>query len=314
MKTTLRVKPKVSWSDVDRERASIEKIKLSRRDRTRARLLAENADKPGRKVIFIDQKPYKRKGRHPDRNHRAEMYLAFWMIAEMRGFPAHTLGEDALARVAVDGQWDALPKELAILIRDDADVKNAFQAFVSAAKRCHSFLRESVNRPVGIKIKRFIAERHREIFAQATSGYFARLRALESSIDRLNDLSVGELESLVDDGDQLSKRIADLSLRVADELKRRDAKKGKQAQDAKWEPVRDFAWKLANNKNYPSRRQAVLAVKNEVIDYARTLGLVMSLTQAETTIDGWLKERGFVSTPSAGKRGTSATQHSTSAS
>jgi len=296
-----KIKIKVSWADVDQQRNAIEKIKLGRRDRTRARLLAENVDKPGRKVIFVDQKPYKRKGRHPDRKYRAEMYLAFWMIAEMRGYPAHTIEEDALAKIAVDGQWDAIPKELAILIRDHPDVKDAFQAFVSAAKQCHTFLRESVNKPVGIRIKRFIAERHREIFAQATSGYFARLRALESSIDRLDDLSVGELQQLVDDGDQLSKRIADLSFRVADELRRREKKKGKEAQDAKLDPVRKFSVDLANKGSYPSYRNAALSIKKEVLEFAKANGTPRSESQAERTIIGWLQEGGYIPTSSASK-------------
>lgn len=300
-----RVRVKVSWSDVDRERASIEKIKLNRRERTQARLLAENADKPGRKVILVDQKTYKRKDRHPDRKYRAEMYLAFWMIAEMRGYPAHVIGEDALAKIAVEGRWDAIPKELAILIRDHPDVKDAFQGFVSAAKQCHSFLRESANKPVGLRIRRFIADRHREIFAQATSGYFARLRALESSIDRLGTLSLKELEELANTGDELSKRIASIGMKISDEIKRREARRGAKAKDEKLEPVRQFAFKLANDGNYPSRRQAVFAIKVDVLDYARTLdGVSLSEQQAEKTIDGWLKDLGYA--PSASKQGTSA--------
>jgi hypothetical protein len=82
------------------------------------------------------------------------------------------------------------------------------------------------------------------------------------------------------------------------------AKKAKAAQAAKWEPIRQYAIGLANEGNYPSRRQAVLAIKDRVIEYAKTLGVSMKAQQAETTIAGWLKDLGY--TPSASKRGTSA--------
>jgi hypothetical protein len=39
-----------------------------------------------------------------------------------------------------------------------------------------------------------------------------------------------------------------------------NAKKAKEAQDSKLDPVREYAWKLANEKPYPSRRQAVLSI------------------------------------------------------
>lgn len=82
------------------------------------------------------------------------------------------------------------------------------------------------------------------------------------------------------------------------------AKKAKAAQDAKWEPIRQYAIGLANEGNYPSRRQAVLAIKDRVIEHAKTIGVSMKAQQAETTVDGWLKDLGYA--PSASKRGTSA--------
>jgi len=90
------------------------------------------------------------------------------------------------------------------------------------------------------------------------------------------------------------------------------AKKAKAAQDAKWEPVRQFAFDLAVKGNYPSRNQAVLAIKKQVLDKASSVGLSMSSQRAEKTIDGWLAERGY--TPPASKRGTSASKRNTSAS
>lgn len=96
-------------------------------------------------------------------------------------------------------------------------------------------------------------------------------------------------------------------------IKRDMAQNGAKAKDEKLEPVREFALNLANDGSYPSRRQAVLAIKTRVIDYAHAIeGVSMSEQQAERTIDGWLKKSDY--TPSAGKRGMSASKHPTSAS
>ncbi|MFM0451690.1 hypothetical protein PQR21_14985 [Paraburkholderia nemoris] len=92
-----------------------------------------------------------------------------------------------------------------------------------------------------------------------------------------------------------------------------NAKKAKEAQDSKLDPVREYAWKLANEKPYPSRRQAVLSIKEAVLAYAKSIeGVRLSPTQAQTTIDGWLAKRGFAPTPPAGKRGTAARKDSPS--
>jgi hypothetical protein len=91
------------------------------------------------------------------------------------------------------------------------------------------------------------------------------------------------------------------------------AKKAKEAQDSKLDPVREYAWKLANEKPYPSRRQAVLSIKDAVLTYVKSIeGVRLSPTQAQTTIDGWLAKRGFKPTASAGKRSTVARKDSPS--
>ena len=92
-----------------------------------------------------------------------------------------------------------------------------------------------------------------------------------------------------------------------------NAKRAKEAQDSKLNPVREYAWNLANEKSYPSRRQAVLSIKDAVLVYAKSIeGVRLSPAQAETTIDGWLAKRGFKPTPSAGKRSTAARKDSPS--
>lgn len=113
-------------------------------------------------------------------------------------------------------------------------------------------------------------------------------------------------------GDAL-KLIGAASVRSIDEIeslalqdgKQYAPKKGAEAKKAKLAPVRKRALELAKEGVYPSRRQAVLAIKGAILEYAKSIeGISMSADQAEKTIDGWLKEGGY--TPSASKRGMSA--------
>lgn len=232
------------------------------------------------------------------------MYLAFWALVAARGLAIDSINEVDLSRIAVGGRWDEIPLDLASLIRRDAEVKNAFQGFVSAAKQCASnypFFRE--NR-LNIRLKRFLADRHREIFVSATQQYFRRLNELEASLEQLDSLSLRSLQELEAAGDDLAKRIMSLTLRVSQEIRRREARRGGEAKRGKFDPVRQFALDLANRGHFPSRRQAVLAIRGDVLAYAQTIdGLSMSEQQAEKTIDNWLRELGY--TPSASKQGTS---------
>ncbi|MDN7877476.1 hypothetical protein [Burkholderia aenigmatica] len=96
---------------------------------------------------------------------------------------------------------------------------------------------------------------------------------------------------------------------------KRKGKRAKDAQDAKLNPVREFAVNLAKQKDYPSYRNAAMSIKVQVIAFAREKGISTPTEgQAEKTITGWLKEGGFAPTPFASKRGTSASKRSTSAS
>lgn len=90
------------------------------------------------------------------------------------------------------------------------------------------------------------------------------------------------------------------------------AKNGKASQDAKWEPLRKFALSLANEGNYPSRNQAVLAIKDKVLEKAKEIGVSMAHQSAGDRIDKWLSKLGY--TPYASKNGTSASRRGSSAS
>ena len=66
-------------------------------------------------------------------------------------------------------------------------------------------------------------------------------------------------------------------------------------------PLRTLAVSLATEKKFPSRRNAVLSIRDEVLRKAKELKINLSDQQAETTITGWIRHISF-----AGKQGTSA--------
>jgi hypothetical protein len=77
---------------------------------------------------------------------------------------------------------------------------------------------------------------------------------------------------------------------------------GARKRDQKYEPIRDYARELALKKYYPSKRQAALSIKGDILTKAKEHGLAMSEMQAERTITGWLEGMTF-----GGKRDTPST-------
>ncbi|WP_343661096.1 hypothetical protein [Ralstonia sp.] len=66
------------------------------------------------------------------------------------------------------------------------------------------------------------------------------------------------------------------------------------AKQKKRQPVKEYALKLANEGNYPSRRNAAINIKERVSDFQlRTIGRGLMPDQAQRTIEGWLKELGY---------------------
>ncbi|KGC80080.1 hypothetical protein DO71_4587 [Burkholderia pseudomallei] len=229
--------------------------------------------------------------------------MALVTLAESKGFPTNELNEHVLALSVIHERWNEIPIGLARLIRDDDEIKAAFHAFDSASRGCDQ--RPLPKNWIGRRNARAgirVADLYMRSFMRAASEHNRKLYLLESALTQLETLPVDKLHDLISAGDDLSKRIAVLSLRVADELKRRNAQKGANARSKRLEPVREHALLLANEKPYPSRRQAVLAIKDRVLTYANSIdGVSMSPDQAFDTIDGWLKKSGY--TPSAGKQG-----------
>ncbi|WP_164701852.1 hypothetical protein [Paraburkholderia caledonica] len=74
-------------------------------------------------------------------------------------------------------------------------------------------------------------------------------------------------------------------------------KSGATKRDAKFEPLRDLARKLAGKKSYPSKRNAALSIKDEVLAAAKDHEISLSEMQAERTITGWLDGMLFGSKP-----------------
>ncbi|WP_087723365.1 hypothetical protein [Pandoraea sp. PE-S2T-3] len=236
---------------------------------------------------------------------RSQAFLAFVTIVESKGVRADGVDESLLINVWANERWDQVPLSVGKLIRDDQEVKAAFHAFASISSNCGSTplaLRPQtkLNKRYGLRM----ADLSMRTFMRAASEHLRKLRLLESAIERLDQLSLQELQSLEVSGDDVARRIAALTFRISDEIKRREAQRGGEAKREKFAPVRQYALDLANRGSFPSRRQAVLAIKSGVLAFAKTLdGVSMSEQQAEKTIDGWLKDLGY--TPSTGKQGTS---------
>lgn len=59
-------------------------------------------------------------------------------------------------------------------------------------------------------------------------------------------------------------------------------------------PLRELARELAAAGDYPSKRQAAMLIKDQVIAASHEIGVNLSEMQAEKTIAGWLKGMVFV--------------------
>lgn len=69
------------------------------------------------------------------------------------------------------------------------------------------------------------------------------------------------------------------------------------AKQKKLQPVKEYALKLANEGSYRSRRSAAIDIKERVSEFQRkTIGRSLMPDQAQRTVDGWLKELGYVPT------------------
>ncbi|WP_146124364.1 hypothetical protein [Burkholderia multivorans] len=161
---------------------------------------------------------------------RGTAFGAFVVIIASKGLPAHIIDERKLSSIVVERRWDLVPPVLAWLIREDDEVKQAFDVFSDAANKCMENLRTGSNK-ANKRANEIISEKYRDMYLHAASAYARKLSTLESSLDRLTVLTLDELEVLVADGDDLSKRIASISVKISEEIKRREAKKGSAAKD-----------------------------------------------------------------------------------
>lgn len=65
-------------------------------------------------------------------------------------------------------------------------------------------------------------------------------------------------------------------------------KSGASKRDSKFEPLRQLARELATKRKYPSKRNAALSIRQQILDKANELGIKLSTDQAERTITKWL--------------------------
>ncbi|HDR9103151.1 TPA: hypothetical protein QDB15_006718 [Burkholderia vietnamiensis] len=197
---------------------------------------------------------------------RADAFAAFVLIVERKGLPAHVIDERKFAAITTQKRWDLVPSVLAWLIREDSEVKGAFDAFSDAAKRCTENLRVGASKVSG-HASEIISEKYREMFLQAASIYARKLSTLESSLDRLSVLTLDELESLVADGDDLSKRIASISVKISDEIKRRDGKKGGTKANAAYNQgrMKVYSWLDDHLQEYERLDDAADAIESQKV-------------------------------------------------
>ncbi|WP_179401219.1 hypothetical protein [Burkholderia guangdongensis] len=84
------------------------------------------------------------------------------------------------------------------------------------------------------------------------------------------------------------------------------SKSGSTERNAKYEPLRRLARELAASGNYPSKRNAALSIKVQILRESQAQGVNLSEAQAERTITKWLDGMTFArkNEPLAGKRRT----------
>jgi hypothetical protein len=153
-----------------------------------------------------------------------------------------------------------------------------------------------------------------EINKDVQAEYAPQLEAVNKAAD---EAVRDQYDSMIEKAVNAHKNMTDKAILLSVELRtaeanarRAVAKKASSAKDAKLDPIRDLAFSLANKGRYRSLRSAALSIANEVLAFARARGVPLSEAQAETTIGGWLKDKGY--TPSPSKRGTSASKQGTS--
>ena len=78
-----------------------------------------------------------------------------------------------------------------------------------------------------------------------------------------------------------------------DDAKKKFARLGGHGKKEKYRPLKEFMIEKVNSRNYPSRRNAALSLKAEILMKAKELGIGLSEQQAGITIASWLKECGL---------------------
>nr|CUV28867.1 conserved protein of unknown function [Ralstonia solanacearum] len=120
------------------------------------------------------------------------------------------------------------------------------------------------------------------------------LRAQELS----RSLDAGNVLGYIDFLAALPERFKQARQAGVSAVKSEGAKRARAARESKAEQVRKYALHLANEGKYPSRRNAAEKIKARVsARYLEVMGKFLSDERAQKTIEGWLKDLGFVPTP-----------------
>jgi len=73
----------------------------------------------------------------------------------------------------------------------------------------------------------------------------------------------------------------------------RQASRGGKAKSEKYQPLKDFVYQLATERNWPSRRNLAMSIAPKVIAEGNRLNIPISKSQAVVTITNWLKDMGL---------------------
>lgn len=71
------------------------------------------------------------------------------------------------------------------------------------------------------------------------------------------------------------------------------ARKGALARNSRYEPLREMVKELVESRNFKSRRNAAMTIKQEIISESIKLNIPFSEAQAEITITNWLSQMGL---------------------
>lgn len=206
------------------------------------------------------------------------------------GIPTQFFNLGSYRRIIKSGRLDEIPAPVAKAIQKSQIIKHAFSSFSRAVKKSPEDDVYRFSAKVWAQSARLAAKtlmtRERELSK--------RVEELEAAKDVAVFLSSSELDAAIQKFHQSRKELDDLGKTLEAEAASRLAARGGKGRADRYEQIRTEAQRLARTMAppsgvWPSRRNAVLTIKPDVIKHPDFNRLGMSEDQAFDTIDGYLK-------------------------